>query len=273
MAGGATPIETRVPVAALANGMRVLEVLTAGERGASLAEIVQRSGLERTAVHRILRTLVIEGFLVRHGRGHYEVAPRGLALGLALSRGNRLAAIAGPIMRELQASVREAVNLAVLDGVEAVYVARVESARFLSDNHAVGSRVPAYCTSLGRALLAFAPEADARATLERSERRQVTERTVTSVDELMALLGEVRHQGYAMVCSELELGLRCIAAPVRSATGEAIAAMNVSVPETRVADRADGLAELAPALLRATDRLSLELGWAGARPAAAALAG
>ena len=258
------PQRPRLPIAVLGKAMCVLEALVCNGSSASLKEVVDTTGLDRTTVHRVLRTLVAEGFLIQTGRGRYDVAPRGLALGLALGHGNRIAAVAEPAMRNLQAKVQEAVNLAVMDGIDVVYVGRVKPDRFLSDNHEVGARLPAYCTSLGRSMLAFTPRERALSILQRSERRQLTRSTMTDVADLARELDDVRRQGYAIVRGELEVGLCCIAAPLLAANGEAIAAINVSVPEVRF-DTSNAHELYAMPLVETVNELSRRLGFEVAR--------
>jgi len=256
----------RVPIAGLAKGLAVLEALVAGAEGASPAELVARTGLERTTVQRILRTLTAEGYVSKSGHGQYHVAPRAFSLGLGLSRGSQLARTAKPYLDQLGSRVQEATNLAVLDGLDVLYVARSEPNRSLSDTHTVGSRLPAYCTSLGRAILAFGPEERAISLLEKSDRSKVTDNTVTDFADLLSELARVREQGYAMVNSELEKGLVCISAPVWSPSGGAFAAMNISIPEIRVDDST--IEEYVPLLLDTARMLSADLGWEQAPPAA-----
>jgi IclR family pca regulon transcriptional regulator len=143
----------------------------------------------------------------------------------------------------LREEVQEAVNLGLLDGTEVVYVARVLSDHLISLRLYVGSRLPAYASSLGRAMLAFLPDDEAQAIIDRSELKPITRHTITDRRRILAELQRVRAQGYAFNDQEIAEGLRGVAAPVLSAAGRPIAAVNISIPRPL-----DGPAEVATVL-------------------------
>jgi IclR family pca regulon transcriptional regulator len=246
-------------LASLVAGLEILERLSHSPIGASPNELIEATGFERSRVARTLRTLVAAGYVERRRRGLYSVAPRSVALGARLGNASHLRQVAEPYLMALQTVVHETVNLAVLDGKDVIYLARHATARILAINLQVGSRLPAYCTSLGRAILAYLPAEQTRIILEQSDRRSLTDRTIIDVEQLVAHIEGVRQRGYAVTDGELEQGLRSAAAPVFTAENYVVGAVNVSVPSPRVS--LDALRdEIVPALLRCTSELSRALG-------------
>src|SRR5579872_4621406 len=169
----------RTPVASLAKGLLVLESLAAGETRGSLAELMKCTGYDRATVHRILRSFMDAGYVERSGRGEYVVSTRTYLLGVHLTHAHNLVRVAQPELRSLRDGINETVNLAVLSGPDIVYLVRMAVGRILSLNIDVGSRLPAFCASLGRAMLAFLPPAEAVALLQQSDRRAFTPNTRT----------------------------------------------------------------------------------------------
>jgi DNA-binding IclR family transcriptional regulator len=256
---GAAP-ERRLPIASLVKSLRVLEELALAGGSSSVATLIDRSGLERTTVQRVLRTLHAEGYVERTSRGEYGVAPRGYVLGAMLSKSSHLAVAADPIIRELQRATGETVHVAVLDGTDIVSVAHLPADRMLTFNFPVGTRIPAYASTLGRTILANLPPERGLAVLQRSDRRPLTAKTLTSLRDLRAELERVRQQGFCAAIDEVEIGVASIAAPVFGPTGEALAAINVVVPTAQVTE-ASGFDALAPDVKAAAATLSRALGW------------
>jgi IclR family pca regulon transcriptional regulator len=246
-------------VASLLRGIEVLDALARSPQGTSPQELVEETGLDRSTLQRLLRTLVSAGYADRLERGRYAVATAGLSLGVKLSQSSHLARVSRPYLVELQRSVGETVNLAVLTGTDVTYVARLATQRILSINIDVGTRLPAYCTSLGRAILAALPEDQARTILQRSELTRLTERTIVDSEAIMKRLERVRTQGFALTEAELEPGLCSVAAPVIGPGATVVGAVNISVPLARVTS-ALLKREMAPKLTDATRRMSAALG-------------
>jgi IclR family transcriptional regulator, pca regulon regulatory protein len=184
--------------------------------------------------------------------------PRVLELGYAYLSGLALPEIASPHLEELVAKVRESSSVSVLDGDYIVYVARVPTKRIMTVAISVGTRFPAYATSMGRVLLgAMSPEELDRYLTE-ADLAALTGRTVTSPDELRDILSEVSRQGYAIVDQELEEGLRAVAAPIHGAAGTVTAAINVSAHASRVS-LAAMKTDLLPALQETARRIEADL--------------
>ncbi len=202
--------------------------------GASLSEIAVQCELDRATARRILMTLA-ELRYVRVMGNRYMLAPRALGLGYAYLSSIPYWEVAAPIMEQLVQKVNESCSAATLDGDQVVYVARVRSnKRFVDVSRTVGSRIPAYCTSLGRVLLAALPTQQRNKVLARTNLQKNTPYTVTDIGALHTLLDEVKQQGWSVVDQEMEIGLRSVAVPLHDQWGAVIAALNVSVQAERV---------------------------------------
>jgi IclR family pca regulon transcriptional regulator len=213
-------------VQSLERGLSVIRCFDADNARLTLAEVAQRTGLTRATARRLLLTLGELGYVSTNGR-HFSLTPRVLDIGYAYLSSLNIQQIAQPYLEALSERVNESVSVTVLDGADIIYVARVPTKRIMTISLGLGSRLPAYCTSMGRVLLAELTPAQLAAIVpERLEPR--TEHTVATRAELEAVLADVREQGWALVDEELEVGLRSLAAPLRDASGRAVAAMNVS---------------------------------------------
>jgi IclR family pca regulon transcriptional regulator len=219
----------------LARGLTVIRAFSGGTGRRTIGTLAQATGLSRAAVRRCLHTLRMLGYVGLDEHGHYALRPQVLALGYAFLSSSSLVAAARPLLEQVSAAVRESCSMAVLEGDAIVYVARSAAApRIMTIDLGVGSRLPAYCTSMGRVLLAGLPRADLDAYLARLVPAAHTPRTVTERDALARLLADVARDGYALVDQELEMGLRSIAVPVRDLAGNVVAALNVSTHASRV---------------------------------------
>jgi len=247
-------------IESLARGLAVLAAFSAARPELGLAEVAEHAGVTKASALRIGHTLTELGYLSRNPttRG-YRLGAKALNLGLAALGGLAVRDIARPHLEALAESTGQIVNLSALDDTEIVYIDRIASAQLISINLGIGSRLPAYCTSMGRAMLAFLPETDARDILRRTDRQLLTTHTPTSLDALMADLTQVRARGYAVNNQELALGHRSAAAPVLNADGEPVGAINVSVPGEQVSvERL--VTEYVPAVMATCRRVSALLG-------------
>lgn len=219
---------------------RVLGVFGAGPRSLGLSEIAALSGLDRSAAQRFAHTLERLGLLRKDPRTrHYALTVRCLDLAARYQRASPLIDRALPYLLDLSRATEEAVSLTVLDGTEIVYVARLLSRHMLNTNVVVGSRLPAYCTAPGIAMLAALPRAEARAILKASDRRPFTPHTTTALSALHARLEETARRGFAIACEEIYPGDISIAAAVTCAEGgERIAAVTVATSRARLSPEA-----------------------------------
>ena len=217
----------------LARGLAVLRAFSDARGPQTIAQLSHRTGIPRAAVRRCLHTLRELGY-VDAELNNYALRPKVLSLGYAYLASTPLAASARPLLEQISATLHESTSLAVLEEDEVVYVARAATARVMSVALGAGSRLPAYCTSLGRVMLAHLPAAQLDAYLARVTLEARTPHTVVSQDRLRAVLVQVRADGYAINDEELELGLRSIAVPVRGASGKVLAALNCGAQAARV---------------------------------------
>lgn len=212
----------------LARGLTVVQAFTAQHQQMTISQIALRVGLSRAAVRRCLYTLTKLGFAGSEDGSRYSLRPRMLTLSHSFTTSNALSSAAQPILERLSATHQESFSVATLDGDDIVYVARTSVSRVMSVDLHIGSRLPAYCTSMGRVLLAYLPPDQVEQYLGRVDMVAHTPRTVTSVEKLRMLLRAVRRNGYALCDQEFEAGLRSLAVPVHAPSGRAIATLNLS---------------------------------------------
>lgn len=224
-------------VEAFAKGLALIGAFGDSPGGLTMAELAKRTGLPRAGVRRLLLTLVTLG-LAEEREGRFSLTPRVLRLGYAYLSSLTLREIAQPIIETMARDCDEIVAVSVLDGDELTYIARAEPSGVLRRSLTVGSRLPAFCTSMGRVLLAGLPEDQAEALLAQALRPAFTRHTLTDVKALMRDIAKIRTQGWAFVSQELELGACGIAAPIRDAQGRTIAALNISTNLGRHAEKA-----------------------------------
>jgi IclR family pca regulon transcriptional regulator len=244
-------------VQSLDRGLAVIRAFGPDREKLSLSEVARETGLTRAATRRFLLTLVQLGYVRNEGR-EFSLSPRVLELGYAYLSGLAMPEIASPHLEELVAHVRESSSISVLDGHHIVYVARVPTKRIMTVAISVGTRFPAYATSMGRVLLAGMTEEDLSRYLAEAEFEPFTARTVTDPGRLREIVGEVRRLGYAIVDQELEEGLRAIAAPIRGGGDAVTAAINLSAHASRVS-MAAMRSDLLPALLETARRIEDDL--------------
>jgi IclR family pca regulon transcriptional regulator len=220
-------------VTALARGLAVIRAFDSGPDAMTMADIARATDLPRASVRRALFTLEALGYVASDGRS-YRLTPQVLALGYAYLAGTPLPQIVQPAIEAISDRFHEYCSVAVLDGAEIISIARSRTKRIMSVGLAVGSRLPAHCTSLGRVLLAALPREKRREILEANPPQALTPRTITDLETLMAALDAVAQQGYALIDQELEIGLRTMGVPVRNVLGEVVAALSVTAQTTRV---------------------------------------
>jgi IclR family transcriptional regulator, pca regulon regulatory protein len=260
---GSAPGSDRDFVQSLERGFAVLLAFDEELANPTLAELAAATNLSRPAVRRLLLTLQRLGY-VTGADGRWRLTPRVLSIGQHYSASNAMIELAQPHLLALAEQTHESASLAALDGAHVVYVARVPVRRIMSINVSIGTRVPAYATSMGRALLAWAPAPVIERVIAESGLRRLTERTITDPAAFHAALREVRELGYALVAGELEEGLISVSAPVRDRTGTVVAALASSTSSGRTGS--DQLrTEVVPLLLRTAEDISADLGHRAAR--------
>jgi IclR family pca regulon transcriptional regulator len=241
----------------LARGLAVVRAFSDSRKPQTIAQISQKTGIPRAAVRRCLHTLKQLGY-VDAELNNFSLRPKVLTLGYSYLSSTPLTVSAQPYLNNISQTLGESSSMAVLDDAEVLYVARAANSRVMSVALNAGSRLPAYCTSLGRVMLAHLPPEELNAYFARVKLRAMTEHTVVSQKRLREILAGVRGQGYALIDEELEVGLRSIAVPVRGASGNVLAALNVGAQAARVSVE-QMKQEFLPVLQRGAQELSVLL--------------
>jgi IclR family transcriptional regulator, pca regulon regulatory protein len=249
-------------VQSLERGLAVIRAFDADHPSLTLSEVATSTGLSRAAARRFLRTLVQLGYMRSNG-SRFALRPKILELGYAYLSSLTLPEVAMPHLEQLVEQVHESCSVCELDGHDVIYIARVSTKRIMTVAISVGTRFPAYATSMGRVLLTAQPDEWLDDYLGSAGLHGLTGHTITSAPSLRRELRKIRAQGWALVDQELEEGLRSIAAPIRDADGQVIAAINISTHAGR--RTLNGIVEdLLPPLLATAERIELDL----ARPRA-----
>ena len=230
-------------VQSLARGLAVIRAFDTDHPLMTLTEVAARTDLTRATARRFLHTLVELGYVRTDGKT-FGLTAQVLQLGYAYLSGLSLPQLAQPHLEELSLKLGESTSAAVLDGTDIAYIARVTTRRIMNVGITVGTRFPAYATSMGRVLLAALPPAKLQEYLAAAEIRPLTPRGVGTKQELMGILDTVRAQGWCLLDQELEVGLMSIAAPVYDGPSKVVAAVNVSLQAQAVAARSDADAYL-----------------------------
>ena len=255
-------------VRSLARGLAVIGSFSEGRPVMTISMVAAETGLTRATARRILHTLRQLGFVAAEG-DLYRLTPKVLSIGYSYLSGLELPELALPHMEQLVAQVHESSSIAILDGCDIVYIARVPTKRIMSVTLTVGTRLPAFATSMGRVILAALPPDELDALLGTHPLPALTPRTIREPDELREVLRQVREQDYALTDQELEDGLRSIAVPIRGAHGKTEAALNIATHAGRTSkERMEG--EFLPRLREAAGAIEADLahvpvaGWARA---------
>jgi IclR family pca regulon transcriptional regulator len=224
-------------MASLARGLEVMRGFSREQRRMSIAQLSHKTGIPRASVRRCLYTLAQLGYVASEDGRNYALQPKVLGLGHAYLSSTPLVVTAQPFLDRVSETVNESCSLATLDGEDILYLGRSVTSRIISVTLNVGSRLPAYCTSIGYVLLANLPRRELDPWLAKAELKPFTERTVTSKEKLREELARVREQDYAIADRLMEIAVRSIAVPVRNAAGTVVAGINVIVEAGRVSLR------------------------------------
>jgi DNA-binding IclR family transcriptional regulator len=256
----AVPAAARYTVDAAAKALELLCVFSFREPRLSLAELAARTGIPRATAFRLLSTLEQSGFLQKI-HGAYQLGIKCFVLGNIVAGGLDLRETAHPHLVALRDATRETTQIAILDHWQVVYLERMLSPLPVGFMRArAGAILPAYCTGLGKALLAFASEQDVEAWAATQKFTAITPRTITNARRLLKDLRLVRERGYALDEEEREKGVCCIAAPVRNHTGDVVAAISVAGPTQRM-PKALVDSDVASAVVAAANAISIDLGF------------
>ena len=254
------PSAARYTVDAAAKALELLSVFSFREPRLSLADLAKRTGIPRATAFRLLSTLEQSGFLAKE-HGAYQLGIKCFVLGNIVAGGLDLRETAHPHLVALRDATRETTQIAILDHWQVVYLERVLSplpVGFMRTRP--GAILPAYCTGLGKTLLAFRPEADVAAWAATQKFPAMTPRTITTAKRLLKELTVIRERGYGLDEEEREKGVCCIAAPVHNHTGEVVAAISAAGPVQRMPRELAG-STVASAVVSAAAAISIDLGY------------
>ncbi len=238
----------------------LLNCLSADAAPLNLEELTKRSAYTKTTCFRFLKTMRDLGLVEQDPNTKaYQLGPRLVSLGLTALKGMNLRRAALPIMLKLRNDTQETVNLAILNDTEVIFVERIMSDYLVNTNINIGDRLPVYCASLGKAILAFLSVDRQDEIISRLEFKVKTARTIKSKMSLKQELAEIRSIGYAINDEELEKGLRAVAAPIINYTGEAFAGINIAWSTARRPGRRV-FAEFAENVTAAAKEISFKIG-------------
>jgi IclR family pca regulon transcriptional regulator len=229
-------LQSRDQITALARGLAVIRAFSGHDEHMTLAEIAKIVDLPRATVRRCLLTLEALGYVEMRGK-FFRLAPQVLTLAQAYLSSSLLPRVALPFLERLSEALGESCSVSVLHGEQVIYVARSTRKRLGSLHRDVGTHLPAYCTSMGRVLLAYLPESELDAYFKHAALKPFTRFTVTDEKALRDILAEIRRREFCVIDQELELDLRGIAVPLRNASGRVVAAMNASTQASRTGNK------------------------------------
>jgi IclR family pca regulon transcriptional regulator len=222
-------------VTSIAKGMNVFSFIVNSNRAVGITQIARALNLSIGTVQRVTNTLQKLGYLRKdENKQGYILGHKAWGLGLAIIKDIDLKHITHPYLEGLSREIGETVNLAMLEGTEIVYLDRIKTEQIININLSVGSRLPLYCTSMGKSLLAFLPKDELFELLDKIDIKPITPHTITDKGRLLEELQKVRQRGFSVNNRELDIGLRSVAAPVRDESGRVIAAVNIAVPSSRI---------------------------------------
>jgi DNA-binding IclR family transcriptional regulator len=232
----------------------------------TLEELVKISGYKKTSCFRLLKTMLGLGILEQDARTkEYQFGPRLVSIGIAALKNMSLLKISLPILQKLRDETGETVNLSILNGTEIVFIERLMSNYIVNLNINVGDRLPIYCASMGKVILAFLSPENAERIMAQFNFEAKTKRTLVTLRALQEELAEIRSKGYAINDEELEIGLRAVAAPIFNHKGEAFAAINIAWTTTRHPSL-DAFESFTPKITAAAEKISALMGYVMQKP-------
>ncbi len=257
--------DTSHTIRSVVKAFRILELFDRHQPSLTIGDIANKAGLNRATAYRLCMTLVDLGYLDRQDNGPYRLGLKAVGLAQAAAGTHELPELALPVLQRLQEQTSETVNLAVLEGTEIVYLARLRSQHILGIQLSVGSRIPFHASSLGKAIAAFLPVHELDVIMKNARLDRLTDHTISTSAQFRRELGTIRTQGYALNLEEMAPGIRGIAMPLFNHVGYPVAAVNIALTRQLSADEI--IAELHPPLAEATAEISASLGYSPQRQA------
>jgi PcaR/PcaU/PobR family beta-ketoadipate pathway transcriptional regulator len=253
--------ETKYTIDTLLRALKILSLFSHETPSLTLTEIVEATGINKTTVFRIVNTFEDTGFLVRNAETkRYQPGVKVLQLGFTAISSLDLRQVARPYLEGLSQEVGETVSLSVLDGMEVIYIDRVRNRQIVGVVLGLGSRLPAHCASMGKAMLAYLPSEELNRRLSETSLVPCTHKSLVGREAFQAELERVRQQGYAINDEELEIGLRAVAAPIWNDQNQVVAAANITGSAAMISQERL-VNELAPAVRSTTLQISQALGY------------
>lgn len=248
-------------LSSVATAARLLKAFSEEEDEIGLSALARKLGIAKSTAHRLASTLVDEGMLQQEpSNGKYKLGLALFRLGALMRRRMNVSNEARPSLYELREKINESVHLAVLDGTDIMYVYNLESTHAIRMRSDIGVRQPAYCTAEGQAILAFQPPEIVERVIAAGLAPR-TPKTIASPDKFLKALAAVRQRGCAIEDEENEIGMVCIAAPIRNETAEVAAAVGLAGPAARLSKKA--VVEYIPHVIATAEQISLRLGYRG----------
>ena len=247
-------------ISSLEKGFKVLELLAEKEE-LTVTKVAELLGFNRTGSHRFLSTLRELGYVEKNQDSRYQLTFKVMELGTKVANRLKIRRVARPFMQELASTYNETINLGFWDGECIVHLDKIESQEILRIDPEIWSRVPAYCTGLGKAILAFLPQEERDAFLQRVKLVPFTPNTITTREGLNEELEKIQKRGVAIDNEELAIGLRCVSAPVFDYTGLPSYAISIAGPATRMTNEV--IERMQKEVRRTCARLSAYLGEPG----------
>jgi IclR family KDG regulon transcriptional repressor len=260
-ATGKSEPRRRERLSSVATAMRLLKTFSEDDVDIGISALAKRLGIAKSTAHRLASTLVDEGLLEQdRDTGKYRLGVGLFRLGALVRRRMEVSNEARPYLYELREKVNESVHLAILDGTEIMYVYHLESTHALRARSELGIRKPAHATAEGQAILAWQPQEVIERVIAGGLAAH-TPRTITGADRFIRALAAVRQRGCAIEDEESEIGMVCVAAPIRDDTGAVVAALGIAGPVTRLSKKA--VADVVPHVIATADQVSARLGYRG----------
>jgi len=251
----------RAYVAAVEKAIKVLSCVADSKTPVGITQLSKRLALSIGAVQRMTYTLSKLGYLRKATNNkEYILGFKAWALGLSIVSEIEVKNIAHPYLQDLSDKVGEIVSLGILEGTEMVYLDRIKTNHILNLNLNIGARLPAYSTSLGKAIVAFLPEIELAKILNIIDLKSLTRNTITNKKIFSEELRNIREKGFSINNAENDAGIRSVAAPVRDKSGRVIASINISVPSIRVSLQ-DLQTKLAQEVMSVAEIISQALGY------------
>ena len=251
-------IEIKKPryfINSLAKGLSVLQAFSESDHTLTLSEIAHALRANTTTATRLCYTLTELGFIHKDGQRRYHLTPKVLTLGHSYISGLAWQEVAKYYLEILFKEVQETVNLSILEGSEIIYIIRIRKRKYLPFDIQTGTKLPVYCTAMGKVLMAMGPPEKVKPILKVLEFKPLTARTLTRLDKFNDELDKVRKKGYAINDEELSIGNRAVGAPIIDKHNYAVAAINIAVPTTEYS-RSQMEKKLAPRVIKTACEIS-----------------